>query len=85
MECASHTALRSRDAVTLGVPIKCRREEYVSHMALRRSNAALKDVRSKLKREEFVTDIVQKVSLRLTTHRKKQSLSFLPIIKMRRN
>ena len=51
----THTALRSRDAVTLGVPIKCRREEYVSHMALRRGNAASKDVRSKIKREEFVS------------------------------
>ena len=47
--------------------------------------ATREDVTTMPRREESVTDIVQKVSLRLTTHRKKQSLSFLPIIKMRRN
>ena len=76
----SRTALRRGNAALKDVRSKIKREEFVSHMAQQRwrvNDATSRGVPHMRKREESVTDIAQKVSTRLATQRKKQTLFLL--------
>jgi len=79
-EYVSHMVLRGNIAATRDVPMEPFEEEYVGRMEQRLNNAASRHVPKVSSREEFVTYIAQKTaSTQITTHHKKQSLSFLPI------
>jgi len=79
-EFVSRMAPKLSDAATRDVPMEPFEEEYVGRMEQRLNNAASRHVPKVSSREEFVTYIAQKTaSTQITTHHKKQSLSFLPI------